>query len=88
MFNCTAARVTTPVSATAGLLQQRHAIGPGYSEARASGQFDLAVVIAGESAGLVHHVRPAKEIVHELVRERHETFGSLPKGKQELAAQA
>jgi nitronate monooxygenase len=71
------------------LLQQLHDVSPRYSEARANGQFDLAAVIAGESAGLVRDVLPAKEIVDELVREMHEIFGGpLLKGRTTLAAVA
>jgi nitronate monooxygenase len=71
------------------LLQQLHDVGPRYSEARANSEFDMAVVIAGESAGLIHDVRPARDIVHDVVREMHEIFGgALLKGKPEMAAVA
>ena len=38
-----------------------------YAAARSAGNFDIAAVIAGESAGLVHDIVPAREIVERLV---------------------
>ncbi len=40
-----------------------------YREARERGDFDIAAVIAGESAGLVRDVLPAAEIVDRVVRQ-------------------
>jgi hypothetical protein len=34
-------------------------------------------VIAGESAGLIHDVRPAKDIVRDVVREMREVFSEF-----------
>jgi nitronate monooxygenase len=71
------------------LLQQLHDVVPRYSEARAKHEFDMAAVIAGESAGLIHDVRPAGDIVHDIVREMREILGgAVSKGKPELAAVA
>jgi hypothetical protein len=71
------------------LLQQLHDVVPRYSEARANHEFDMAAVIAGESAGLIHDVRPAGDIVHDIVREMREILGgAVSKGKPELAAVA
>lgn len=38
-----------------------------YAAAKESGNFDIAAVIAGESAGLVHDIAPAREIVERIV---------------------
>jgi nitronate monooxygenase len=40
-----------------------------YAAARAAGNFDIAVVFAGESAGLIHDIPPAAEIVERLASE-------------------
>src|SRR3954470_8038554 len=40
-----------------------------YSEARERGDFNIAAVIAGEAAGLIHEVLPAGEIVKGVVRD-------------------
>jgi nitronate monooxygenase len=47
-----------------------------YLEARGKGNFDIAAVIAGESSGLVHDIRPAKEIVDRIVAEASELLGA------------
>ena len=57
------------------LLQHLHTERPRFLEARANHEFDIAPVIAGESAGLIHDVRPAKAIVDDLVREMSEILG-------------
>ncbi|SAL36080.1 2-nitropropane dioxygenase, NPD [Caballeronia choica] len=57
------------------LLQHLHTERPRFLEARANHEFDTAPVIAGESAGLIHDVRPAKAIVDDLVREMSEILG-------------
>jgi nitronate monooxygenase len=57
------------------LLQSLHTERPRYLEARANYEFDTAAVIAGESAGLIHDILPAKTIVNELVREMSEILG-------------
>jgi nitronate monooxygenase len=40
-----------------------------YAAAKAAGNFDVAAVFAGESAGLIHDVPPAAEIVDRIVTE-------------------
>jgi nitronate monooxygenase len=40
-----------------------------YAAARAAGNYDIAAVIAGESAGLVRDVPTAREVVERVVRE-------------------
>jgi nitronate monooxygenase len=57
------------------LLQQLHVEGPRYLAARANHLYDTAVVIAGESAALIHDVLPAKAIVENIVREMDEILG-------------
>jgi nitronate monooxygenase len=57
------------------LLQQLHVETPRYLEARANGDFDTAAVIAGESAGLVHDILPARTIVANIVSEMREILG-------------
>jgi nitronate monooxygenase len=40
-----------------------------YAAAKAAGNFDVAAVFAGESAGLIHDIPPAAEIVDRIVTE-------------------
>jgi nitronate monooxygenase len=40
-----------------------------YAVAKAAGNFDIAVVFAGESVGLIHDIRPAAEIVERIAAE-------------------
>ena len=40
-----------------------------YAAARVEGNFDIAAVIAGESAGLVREILPARDIVARMVRD-------------------
>jgi nitronate monooxygenase len=40
-----------------------------YAAARARGDFDIAAVIAGEAAALIHDIPPAGEVVERVVRE-------------------
>jgi nitronate monooxygenase len=40
-----------------------------YIAARANGNFDIAAVIAGESAGLVSEISPVREVVDRIVRD-------------------
>jgi nitronate monooxygenase len=49
------------------LMQNARSEGPRYMAAREAGDFDIAAVIAGESAALVHDVAPAGAIVTEIV---------------------
>ena len=45
-----------------------------YAEAAAAGDFDTAVVFAGEGLDLIRDVRPAAEIVASLVAEAEQAF--------------
>jgi len=49
------------------LMQRAHEVGADYLRAREAGNFDIAAVIAGESAGLIHDIRPAADIVESVV---------------------
>jgi nitronate monooxygenase len=51
------------------LLQNVGAVSAEYFAARAAGNFDIAVVFAGESVGLIHDIPPAAEIVERVVTE-------------------
>lgn len=51
------------------LLQNMDAVMSDYAAARAAGNFDVAVVFAGESVGLIHDIPPAAEIVNRIVTE-------------------
>ena len=51
------------------LLQQLNVVAAEYAAAKASGNFDIAAVIAGESVGLIHDIPPAAEIVERIVTE-------------------
>jgi nitronate monooxygenase len=51
------------------LLQNVTAVAADYAAAKAAGNFDVAAVIAGEAAGLIHDIPPAAEIVERIVSE-------------------
>jgi nitronate monooxygenase len=51
------------------LMQRADQIAPDYAAAKAAGNFDVAAVFAGESAGLIHDIPPAAEIVDRTVTE-------------------
>jgi nitronate monooxygenase len=51
------------------LMQRADQIAAGYAAAKAAGNFDVAAVFAGESAGLIHDIPPAAEIVDRIVTE-------------------
>jgi nitronate monooxygenase len=51
------------------LLQNAGAVSAEYFAARAASNFDVAVVFAGESVGLIHDIPPAAEIVERIVTE-------------------
>jgi nitronate monooxygenase len=51
------------------LMQRADQIAVDYAAAKAAGNFDVAAVFAGESAGLIHDVPPAAEIVDRIVTE-------------------
>ncbi|QWG15449.1 nitronate monooxygenase [Bradyrhizobium sediminis] len=51
------------------LLQNVKTVAAEYAAARASGNFDVAAVIAGEAVGLIHDIPPAADIVERIVAE-------------------
>jgi nitronate monooxygenase len=51
------------------LLQNVEAVAADYALAKAAGDFDVAAVIAGEAAGLIHDVPPARVIVERIIAE-------------------
>ena len=51
------------------LMQNVGGVSAEYFAARAAGNFDIAVVFAGESVGLIHDIPPAAEIVERIVTE-------------------
>jgi nitronate monooxygenase len=51
------------------LMQRADQIAADYAAAKAAGNFDVAAVFAGESAGLIHDIPPAAEIVDRIVTE-------------------
>src|ERR1700761_410150 len=53
----------------AELIHHVEAVMTEYSAARDAGNFDISGVFAGESAGLIHDIPPAAEIVDRIVRE-------------------
>jgi len=56
------------------LMQRAHEVGADYLRAREAGNFDIAAVIAGESAGLIHDIRPAADIVESLVAQAEQAL--------------
>jgi len=56
------------------LMQNIKAVAAEYAAARASGNFDIAAVIAGEAVGLIHDIVPAAEIVDRIVTEADQTL--------------
>jgi nitronate monooxygenase len=54
------------------LMQRADQIAVDYAAAKAAGNFDVAAVFAGESAGLIHDIPPAAEIVDRIVTEADE----------------
>jgi nitronate monooxygenase len=57
------------------LLQNVEAVAADYALAKAAGNFDVAAVIAGEAAGLIHDVLPAGVIVERIVAEAQALLG-------------
>ncbi len=51
------------------LLRDLDAVSAQYAAARSEGNFDIAAVIAGESAGLIHEILTAREVVENMVSE-------------------
>lgn len=56
------------------LMQRADEIAVEYAAARAAANFDIAAVFAGESAGLIHDIVPAAEIVGRIVAEAEQTL--------------
>ncbi|VIO75524.1 Nitronate monooxygenase [Bradyrhizobium ivorense] len=56
------------------LMQRADEISLEYAAAKAAGNFDVAAVFAGESAGLIHDIAPAAEIVGRIVAEAERTL--------------
>jgi nitronate monooxygenase len=54
------------------LLQRQQEEADRYAAARKADNFDIAAVIAGESAGLVRDISPAQELVERIAREASE----------------
>jgi hypothetical protein len=46
------------------------------------GDLDYTVLYAGESCGLIHDIKPAAQIVHDLVREAEEVLDSMTRATQ------
>lgn len=51
------------------LLRHSHEETPKYLAARQAGDFDVAAVIAGEAAGLIHDIPSAKDLIERIVQE-------------------
>jgi len=51
------------------LMQNASTVTAEYAMARTAGNFDIAAVIAGEAAGLIHDIPPAAEIIDRIVNE-------------------
>lgn len=56
------------------LMQRTEEVGADYLRAREAGNFDIAAVIAGESAGLIHDIRPAAEIVDSVIAQAEQAL--------------
>jgi nitronate monooxygenase len=50
---------------------------PAYADARAAGNFDIAAVIAGESAGLIRQILPAGVIMQQMVEDAERRIALL-----------
>ena len=57
------------------LMQNVKVVVAEYAAARATGNFDIAAVIAGESVGLIHDIPPAGEIVDRIITEAEQILG-------------
>ncbi len=51
------------------LVQNAEAVGKEYNAAREAGNFDIAAVIAGVAAGLIHDVPPAAVVIDRIISE-------------------
>lgn len=58
------------------LMRHLHEEGTRYMSARERGDFDIAAVIAGEAAGLIHDLPAAGEIVRRMVAQAEELLGA------------
>jgi nitronate monooxygenase len=58
------------------LMRNLDAEAPKYAAARQAANYDVAAVIAGESSGLVHDIKTAREVVEDMVREAAERLRS------------
>ena len=56
------------------LMQRAGEIAVEYAAAKAAGNFEVAAVFAGESAGLIHDIAPAAEIVGRIVAEAEQSL--------------
>ena len=56
------------------LMQRADEIAVEYAAAKAAGNFEVAAVFAGESAGLIHDIAPAAEIVGRIVAEAEQSL--------------
>ncbi|WP_426442677.1 NAD(P)H-dependent flavin oxidoreductase [Bradyrhizobium genosp. P] len=56
------------------LMQRADEVAMEYAAAKAAGNFDVAAVFAGESAGLIHDIPPAAEIVGRIVAEAEQSL--------------
>lgn len=51
-----------------------------YAQARADGNYDVAAVIAGEAAGLIHEVIAARDVVHGMVADALQLLAGAASG--------
>jgi nitronate monooxygenase len=56
------------------LMQRADEVAVEYAAAKAAGNFDITAVFAGESAGLIHDIPPAAEIVGRIVAEAEQSL--------------
>ena len=68
------------------LLQNVKAVAAEYADAKASGNFDIAAVIAGEAVGLIHDIPPAAEIVDRIVAEAEQIMSGRRNSSTALRA--
>lgn len=68
------------------LLQNVKAVAAEYADAKASGDFDIAAVIAGEAVGLIHDIPPAAEIVDRIVAEAEQIMSGRRNSSTALRA--
>jgi nitronate monooxygenase len=51
---------------------------PKYAAAREAGDFDIAAVIAGEAAGLIHDIPSARDVIERVVRKASALLAQVP----------